>query len=310
VVQELQDVVGQFHAFLLTERRVAHNTFLAYKRDLEQFESFLSGAKIGFSTIQKKHLSSFIKFLKDQGMNAKSLSRKISSLKLFFRYLNEVHHVPNLAKNLAFPKTDRDLPSYLTQQEIEKLLSAANKDVSDKGIRNKVMLYLLYATGMRVSELVTMTVDQVQFDTGFARIVGKGNKERMVPLPRNILELLRYYLDHIYPKLLPEEHLHAQQHKKQYLFAALYNHQVKPLSRQTVWLSLRKILQQAAIFKEISPHSLRHSLATHLLQQGADLRSLQMLLGHQNLSTVQIYTHLGNAQIRKIYDKKHPRATD
>lgn len=308
-MHDLQDVVEQFKTFLLTERRVAKNTFLAYVRDLEQFELFLGGAKIGFSLIQKKHLSSFLKSLKDQGLNAKSLSRKISTLRLFFKYLNEQHHIPNVAKNLVFPKIDQNLPTYLTQAEIEQLLLAANKDLSPKGVRNKVMLYLLYATGVRVTELVTMTVDQVLFDTGFVKIVGKGSKERHIPLPRNILELLRYYLDHIYPTLLPEKNDHTQV-KKKYLFAALYNHRVKPLSRQSLWLSLRKILQEAGITKEISPHSLRHSLATHLLQQGADLRSLQMLLGHQNLSTVQIYTHLGDSQIRKIYDKKHPRATE
>ena len=307
-MSDLLDVVGQFETFLLTERRVAHNTFLAYRRDLEQFELFLGG-KIGFSSIQKKHLSSFLKFLKDQGLNAKSLSRKISTLRLFFKYLNEHHHLPNIAKNLVFPKIDQNLPTYLTQAEIEQLLLAANKDLTPKGVRNKVMLYLLYATGMRVSELVSMTTDQVLFDTGFVKIVGKGSKERHIPLPRNILDLLRYYLDHIYPALLPEKAL-AMQGKRQYLFAALYDNQIKPLSRQTLWLSMKKVLQQAGITKEISPHSLRHSLATHLLQQGADLRSLQMLLGHQCLSTVQIYTHLGDTQIRKIYDKKHPRATE
>ncbi len=308
-MHDLQDVVGQFKTFLLTERRVAQNTFLAYVRDLEQFESFLGGVKIGFSTCQRKHLTSFLKSLRDQGLNAKSLSRKISTLRLFFKYLNEHFHVPNIAKNLVFPKIDQNLPSYLTQGEIEQLLLAANKDLSPKGVRNKVMLYLLYATGVRVTELVTMTVDQILFDTGFVKIVGKGSKERHIPLPRNILELLHYYVDHIYPTLLPEKAQHMQL-KKQYLFAALYNNQIKPLSRQSLWLQLKKVLLLASISKNISPHSLRHSLATHLLQQGADLRSLQMLLGHQNLSTVQIYTHLGDTQIRKIYDKKHPRATE
>ncbi len=308
-MSELQDVVGQFHTFLLTERRVAQNTFLAYRRDLEQFESFLVGAKIGLNTIQKKDLSLFLRFLKDQGINAKSVARKISSLKIFFRYLNDVHHLPNIAKHLVFPKTDKNLPSYLTQQEIQALLLAANKDTSDKGIRNKVMLYLLYATGMRVSELVSLTLGQLQFDTGFVKILGKGSKERMVPLPRNVMELLRYYLDHIYPKLLPSQLLKAPA-AKQYLFAAVYNQEIKPLSRQSLWLQVKKVLLLAGILKNISPHSLRHSLATHLLQQGADLRSLQMLLGHENLSTVQIYTHLGDTQIRQIYDKKHPRATE
>lgn len=301
------ETAGQFHAYLLTEKRVALNTFLAYKRDIEQFDKFLISEKIKISVITKRHLSAFLKSLKDEGITAKSLSRKISSLKLFFRFLSDLLHFPNIAKALVFPKIDKTLPNYLTEKEIEKLLAAANRDTSDKGIRNKVMLYLLYATGIRVSELVNLTIDQIQFDIGFARIIGKGSKERMIPVPKNILELLRFYLDTVYPRLVPQDVITEKKNKK-YLFAATYNNQVKPLSRQSFWMTLKKILIKAAIIKNISPHSLRHSLATHLLQKGADLRSLQMLLGHQNLSTVQVYTHLGNSHIRKVYDKKHPRA--
>lgn len=300
------ETAGQFHSYLLTEKRVALNTFLAYKRDIEQFDRFLVAEKIKIADITKRHLSGFLKSLKDEGISAKSLSRKISSIKLFFRFLSDVLHFPNIAKSLVFPKVDKTLPNYLTEKEIEKLLSAANRDTSDKGVRNKVMLYLLYATGMRVSELVSLTVDQIQFDIGFARILGKGAKERMIPVPKNILELLRFYLDTVYPRLTPKD-IVVDKNKK-YLFAALYNNQMKPISRQSFWITLKKILIKASIVKNISPHSLRHSLATHLLQKGADLRSLQMLLGHENLSTVQVYTHLGNSHIRKIYDKKHPRA--
>lgn len=301
------DIAGQFHSYLLTEKRVALNTFLAYKRDIEQLDSFLVSEKVNISHITKKHLTSFIKKLKDQGISAKSLSRKISSIKLFFQFLSNTLHYPNIAKTLVFPKVEKTLPNYLTEQEIQKLLTAANRDTTDKGIRNKVMLYFLYATGMRVSELVNLTVDQIQFDIGFVRIIGKGSAERMIPIPKNILELLRFYLDTVYPRLIPMHDVVVGKNKK-YLFAACYNNQVKPMSRQSFWITLKKILIKAAIFKNISPHSLRHSLATHLLQKGADLRSLQMLLGHQNLSTVQIYTHLGSKHLRKVYDKKHPRA--
>jgi integrase/recombinase XerD len=306
-VNQLDDVVGQFHTYLLTEKRVAQNTFEAYRRDIDQFNGFLANNKVQLDSLNKKNINSFLKELKDQGLSAKSLSRKISSMKLFFKYLSEVHHFPNIAKTLVFPKVEKTLPNYLTEQEIEKLLLAANIDETDKGFRNKVMLYLLYATGMRVSELVGLTVEQLHLDSGFVRVVGKGSKERMIPLPKNILELLRFYLENIYFKLLPEN-ARDMMGKKQHLFAALYNNQIKALSRQSFWILLKKVLAKAGILKNVSPHSLRHSLATHLLQKGADLRSLQMLLGHQNLSTVQVYTHLGNKQLRKIYDKKHPRA--
>lgn len=301
------DIAGQFHAYLLSEKRVSLNTFLAYKRDIEQLVTFLASEKIGIAHTTKKNLNAFIKKLKDQGLSAKSLSRKISSIKLFFQFVSDTLHYPNVAKALIFPKVEKSLPNYLTEQEIGKLLGAANRDTSDKGVRNKVMLYLLYATGMRVSELVNLTIDQIQFDTGFVRIIGKGSKERMIPVPKNILELLRFYLDSIYPRLVPLQNGAGDKSKK-HLFIAHYNSQIKPISRQSFWITLKKILITAAIFKNISPHSLRHSLATHLLQKGADLRSLQMLLGHQNLSTVQIYTHLGSKHLRKVYDKKHPRA--
>ena len=169
------------------------------------------------------------------------------------------------------------------------------------------MLYLLYATGMRVTELVSLTIDQIHFDTGFVKLTGKGNKDRVIPLPKNILVLLHYYLDQIYPKMLPKNSASLNK-KENYLFAAYYKSACKPISRQSFWIILKKILRKAAIFKNISPHSLRHSLASHLLKNGADIRSLQMLLGHENLSTVQIYTHMGDSELRKIYDKNHPRA--
>ncbi len=302
-----QDLVAQFHAYLLTEKRVSNNTFLAYKRDIDQLIIYLDQSALSVAGLTKKQLGDFIKTLKDQGLTAKTLSRKISSFKIFFSFLAQSFKISDLGKSLIFPTIEKTLPSYLTEPEVERLLLAANADTTNKGIRNKVMLYMLYATGVRVSELVNLTVDQLQFDTGFVKIIGKGGKERMIPVPRNILELLRFYLDHVYYKLHPT--LREQRTKKtMYLFAAVYDNQIKPLSRQSFWMALKKILSNAAITKNVSPHSLRHSLATHLLEKGADLRSLQMLLGHQSLATVQIYTHLGKSQVRKIYDKKHPRA--
>jgi len=305
-MKDMGEVVTYFQSYLVTEKRVSNNTFLAYKRDIDQLESFLQREKLKLDVVTRKNLTSFLKSMKDQGVTAKTLSRKISSLKLFFRFAAEHCGIRDAAQSLVFPKIEKTLPNYLSEPEIEKLLAAANRDTSYKGIRNKVMLYVMYATGIRVSELVHLRIDQIHFDTGFIRIIGKGNKERMIPVPKNVLELLHYYLDHIYHKLLPKNIEIGS--KERYLFATTYDNQIKPISRQSFWISLKKILSKAAIFKNVSPHSLRHSLATHLLQKGADLRSLQMLLGHQNLSTVQVYTHIGNTQLRKIYDEKHPRA--
>ncbi len=295
-----------FQTYLLAEKRLSQNTLFAYIKDIEQLLNFFDNNKVKIKTCSKVHLKKFLKFLNEQGVSAKTLSRKISSVKAFFNYLNERFDIPNRAQSLIFPKIEKTLPIYLTQEEVQKLLEAANRDTSNKGIRNKVMLYLLYASGMRVSELVSLTIDQLQFDTGFVSLMGKGNKERLVPLPKNVLELIRVYLDDVRSELISKKNDFSG--KQNYLFFSAYKGKLKAISRQSFWIILKKILTQAAILKNISPHSLRHSLATHLLKSGANIRSLQLLLGHEQLSTVQIYTHLEKGHVRKVYDKKHPRA--
>lgn len=300
------DYVAQFEAYLLTEKRVAGNTFSAYSSDIRQLCQYLEEKRTTLGKCSVEHLRAFLKELKSSGVGAKSLSRKISAIKLLFTFLCERYKIPNKAGALIFPSVEKRLPNYLSEQEVQQLLVEADKDTTDRGIRNKVMLYLLYASGVRVSELVSITVDQIHFDSGFLHVIGKGNKERVIPLPKSLFDLLRYYLDHVYPKLLPKNQAGAQ--SGGYLFFSLYKNTLKPMSRQYFWQALKKILSLAGLAKNVTPHSLRHSLATHLLKNGADIRSLQMLLGHENLSTVQIYTHLGNSQLREIYDKKHPRA--
>lgn len=308
-IKENEKFLTLFETYLLTEKRVSQNTFSAYKRDIDQFVKFLNKNKINIKQCNKNNIKKFLKTLNDQGLTAKSLSRKISSIKVLFNYLSDRFKINNSSIGLIFPKLEKTLPIYLTQTEVQKLLESANKDNSNKGVRNKVMLYLLYASGMRVSELVNLTVDQIHFDTGFISLLGKGNKERLVPIPKNIMSLIQFYLDSVYPKLFPKKRDVTKEVKQQnYLFFAFYKDRIKPISRQSFWLILKEILKLAKIDKNISPHSLRHSLATHLLKSGADIRSLQLLLGHEQISTVQIYTHLEKTQVRKVYDKKHPRA--
>ena len=297
---------AHFEAYLLSERRVANNTFSAYKKDIDQLLTFFKIRKTSIKKCGKTHLKKFLQELRNQGLMAKTLARKISTFKLFFSYLNERFDLPDLAASLVFPRIEKTLPVYLTEQEIKRVLEVANRDHSYRGIRNKVLLYLLYASGMRITELISLTFDQIHFDTGFVSVSGKGNKERMIPLPQNILQLVQHFIEQIHDKLLPAKVRGVD--KNQYLFASYYAGRVKPLSRQLCWIILRKLIILARIKKPISPHSLRHSLATHLLKQGADLRSLQLLLGHEQLATVQIYTHLEKSELRKVYDKKHPRA--
>jgi integrase/recombinase XerD len=293
-----------FEMFLLTEKRVSQNTFSAYRRDINQFLQFLSTEKQTLKQCCKSHLKKFLRTLKSQGITAKTLARKISSLKLFFSFLEDRFDVENKAASLVSPKIEKKLPVYLTEEEMKLLFDAAGKDNSYRGVRNKVMLSLLYATGMRVSELVSMKLDQIHFDTAFVTIIGKGNKERMAPVTQNALDLLRFYIDTVHRKLLPGN----EKSKIIFLFPVSYQDKIKPISRQQFWSILKKIISKAGITKNISPHSLRHSLATHLLKKGANIRLLQVLLGHEQLTTVQIYTHLEKSHLRKVYDKKHPRA--
>ncbi|HBS48161.1 TPA: site-specific tyrosine recombinase XerD [Candidatus Dependentiae bacterium] len=296
--------LAHFETYLLTSKRVSQNTFLAYKQDLNQFLDFLSKKQASIESCKVSDLKEFVKTLKDAELKNKSLARKISSLKQFFIFLENQFQLPNKAENLLIPKIESTLPLYLTSDEVEKLFEATTTDKSMKGIRNQVIIFLLYASGMRVSELINLTVDQVHFDTGFIHLVGKGNKERTVPIPLNILELLRFYLDKVHSKLIPV----SVKDNQDYLFPFCREKKVKHLSRQMIFIILKDLVKKANIKKNISPHSLRHSLATHLLKNGANLRTLQTLLGHESISTVQIYTHVETSHLREVYDKKHPRA--
>jgi integrase/recombinase XerD len=297
-------LITAFETHLLTEKRVAKNTFLAYQRDIKQLVTFLREQQLTLFKATKTHLKRFLKQLKQQKIKARTLSRKISAIKLLYSYLNEHFNVPNKAEALIFPKIEKTLPLYLTEEEIERLFRVANRFTSARGIRNKTMLSFLYATGMRITELLQLTIPQINFETGFVHVTGKGNKERSIPIQQAVLTLLGNYLKNTYKLLLPRK----TEQRSQQLFFTTYRNDIKPMSRQSFWIILKKMLRQAQITKNVSPHTLRHSLATHLLKNGANLRSLQLLLGHEQLSTVQIYTHLETSQIRKIYDEKHPRS--
>ena len=194
------------------------------------------------------------------------------------------------------------MPQFLPEDEIEKLLESAAKDHTLAGQRNKIMICLMYVCGIRVTELIEITMSQIQFDTGLIRISGKGSKERLVPLPLSVLQILRSYIENIHPKLC------TGYTETDYLFPVSYGGKVHCMSRQAFWMLLKKIVKQANIDQHVSPHILRHSVATHLLKKGANLRLLQMVLGHEQLQTVQVYTHIDISHLRKLYDEKHPRA--
>ncbi len=300
----MQKVLTQFEAYLLTEKRVAKNTFVAYQGDLAQFAQFVQKNNRTLEQVTADDIKQFLYHLKEHNVGARSMARKISALKLFMRWAEERLGWKTALIKIHAPKLEKKLPTFLKPREIEQLLQIAEGDESMSGKRNKMMLYLLYATGMRISELTNLELGDLQFDTGFISVRGKGGKGRLVPLPHKVLSMLRDYLDAVRPHLIAQPLLE----KAPYVFPVQYAAQVKAISRQSFWITLKEFCAQAGIKKNISPHMLRHSLATHLLQQGAHLRSLQLLLGHENLSTVEIYTHLETSYVRKVYDKKHPRA--
>lgn len=306
-----QDALAAFITYLVTEKRLSNNSVQAYESDLKHLERFLKLKKTSLLKCEKLHLKQYLKSLNDRGLQGGSVSRKISTFKNFYAFVAKYFNVSDLGKALIFPKLTKRLPKYLTEDEIQKLLLMSEQDKSIKGMRNYVMLLLLYASGMRISELLGLRFDQIIFTTGFIQIFGKGNKERLVPVPVAVLSALRYYLDEILPQLCSVKNTleaGATLNSTKYVFVTRYKRKLVPLSRQSYWMFIKKLLRKAGISKDISPHTLRHSLASHLLKNGADLRSLQMLLGHEHLSTVQIYTHLQDEEQRREYDKSHPRA--
>lgn len=298
-------LVTKFQAYLLTEKRVSDNTFQAYKKDVEQFVAFCAKQKIVLEQVTAQHLKLFVRHMKRSGLGSSSIARKISSLKALFGYLHTHHEWKNHAAEIMIPKIEKKLPNVLPEKEVEKLLKIADANPALIGVRNKVMLYLLYVSGMRISELINLMLADVQFDTGFIMVRGKGGKERMVPIPQAMLKMTREYITRIHPALISQDGVGRT---SDYLFPVVYGGKIKPISRQAFWMILKKLWRKTGIKRDISPHVLRHSLATHMLKNGADLRSLQLILGHENVSTVQIYTHVETSHLRKIYDKKHPRS--
>ncbi len=298
----MHDLIQQFQAYLLTQKRVARNTMSAYSHDLAQFNDYLMSYNINLFFITEEQLHCFVQYMRGNFfLSARTLARKISSIKALFTYLHEQHDFAELATTLQFPKLEKRLPQFLTVQEIEQLLTYAQQQTNLIGKRNHLLITLLYVTGMRISEAVGLKISGIRFDTGFLTVYGKGSKERLIPLPQPVVPVLQLFLTTIHPKFTAGQ-------PTDLLFPVVYRKTVKALTRQAAWVIVKKLAKQAGIERNFSPHTLRHSLATHLLENGANLRSLQMLLGHEHLSTTEIYTHINTSHLRKIYDKKHPRS--
>jgi len=283
---------------LRVERGLAENTLVAYAKDLEELASFAKGRRTPLVGLGQADLAEFLGSLRDRGLSPRSQARHLFSARAFFRFaLREGLVERDPVENLRPPKSFRALPRYLTPAQVEALLSAPDV-ATPVGLRDRAVLEVLYATGLRASELTGLTVDGIDLDLGVARVFGKGRKERLVPLGREARRWVRKYAAEVRASF-------ARGRSSPLLFLSARGGRLSPTG---LWGLVRRHAVTAGVEKVLTPHVLRHSFASHLLERGADLRALQAMLGHADISTTQIYTHVTRERLRQLYDRFHPRA--
>ncbi len=289
-------LADQFINYLRVERGLARNTVEAYSRDLNRFLEFLEGKKSFPLKVSQDQIVEYVGML-GRSLSARSVARNISAIKMFFRFLvSEGKVKSNPARLVETPRLPRRLPGVLSPKEVDLLLSQPDTS-TPRGMRDHAMLELLYATGLRVSELVGLKNVNVNLEAGFVRTLGKGSKERVIPMGEKAVGALKEYLSAGRSRL-------TKGSNSSYLFL---NSRGGPISRQGFWKIIKKYGMKARIKKKIAPHGLRHSFASHLLEGGADLRSVQVMLGHADISTTQIYTHVTRERLKQVHEKCHPR---
>ena len=293
------EILDPFLHYLAVEKGLARNTLEAYSRDLNTYLDFLEGEGISsLAETTKLTVMAFIQRLQKKGLSMRSITRALVALRGLYRYLSQEGYLEvNPLEDMELPRLSSTLPHVLTVQDVERLLDQPDVE-GPRGVRDGAMLELLYATGMRVSELVDLPTSGLNLEVGFVTVRGKGGKERIVPIGEVAMDRARIYLEQGRPAILKGR-------ESPYLFL---NNRGGRLSRQGFWKILRKYALQAGITKRISPHTLRHSFATHLLERGADLRFIQAMLGHVDISTTQVYTHVNQEYLRQLHRQFHPRA--
>lgn len=291
-------LIDEYINYITVEKGLSDKTVQAYASDLGDFLHFLLGQNV--MSIQDADTAMILKHvidLRNQGLGARSRARHLVSLRGFYGYLTQKGVLSiNPAKIVELPKSGLKLPDVLNIEQVDRLLAAPDRE-TPRGIRDAAMLEMIYAAGLRVSELIQLHVTAVHLEAGFLRVLGKGNKERIVPIGRKALTAVQDYLTDARPRLI-------KKNLSKYLFVARAGN---PMTRQGFWKLLRKYATQAGIKQKISPHSLRHSFASHLLEGGADLRAVQVMLGHVDIATTQIYTHVAQKRLIEIHRKYHPR---
>jgi len=294
----MDPLIDLFLEHLVVERGLAQNSLEAYRRDLARYTAYLTARGRRVTSLDRAEVPRYLLALREAGLSPRSVARHLSAIRQFHRFLvREGRAGEDPTSHLESPRPWRRLPVVLSSEEVDRLLAPA-RPATPQGLRDRAMLEVLYASGLRVSELVGLRLADLNLAGGILRVLGKGNKERLVPLGDAAVDSLRAYLADGRPRL---ERRRASLH----LFLGRHG---RGLTRQMFWQLLKRYVRAAGITKPVTPHTLRHSFATHLLERGADLRSVQMMLGHADIGTTQIYTHLTRAHLKAIYDKHHPRA--
>jgi len=290
--------LDRFLNYLIVEKGLSKNTIEAYSHGLNRFLNYLRRKGMEeVREISKLDIREFLLFLKKKGLSSKTLARNLVSIRVFLRFLTEESILSaNPAEEIESPKTAKTLPEILSLEEVETLLEQPDTQIP-QGMRDRAMLEMLYATGMRVSELTQLQVNHVHLEAGYVLVYGKGSKERIVPIGNEAMKWARRYMGETRERLLKKR-------ESPFLFV---NRSGKPMSRQHFWKSIKAYGRRAGIRKRIAPHLIRHSFASHLLERGADLRSVQLMLGHVDISTTQIYTHVTGERLKKIHQRYHPR---
>lgn len=295
----INNILMDYLHYLKVERGLSENTINSYGIDLKLFLEYLRENEIpSFKQVNKEVIVNYMQSEKNNNKANSSILRSVSSLRKFFQYLAQekiIEKDPMLL--IDTPKKKQHLPQVLTKEEVEKLLRSPNTG-QVLGLRDRAMLELIYATGLRISEIINLKLEDLHLTMGTLQTLGKGHKERIVPVGDEAIKWVNRYLEEARPKLL-------KQKRSNYLFLNFHGNN---LTRQGVWKNLKAEVRKAGIQKNITPHTLRHSFATHILENGADLRIVQELLGHADISTTRIYTHLSNKQLADIYNRAHPRA--
>ena len=285
-----------FFNFLENDKKLSDNTLQSYKRDLKQFRQYLEATGVHYNRVKEEDIKEYIKEMEEEGKKASSISRSIASIRSFYQFVvknKKMRQDPTA--NIQSPKIEKRVPNVLTAQEVELLLEQP-KDVDLKGIRDKAMLEFAYATGMRVTEIISLNIDDVNVEEGFVKCK-HGARERTIPLGNMALKALKEYIEDARDILIKKDET-----------ALFVNINGTRLTRQGFWKIIKYYKEQAHITKDITPHVLRHSFATHLLQNGADLKAIQTMLGHSDISSTQVYMQFQDEALKNVYQKAHPRA--